>query len=403
MDINTLREKLDSSQHIYLYGAGLTGINYLQRFRRHLPSRPIESIIVSEKQGNPEKIGSFNIVPLSELSVPKKTAFFWITAGTKHQKGIIQNLEKAGYSNYIIPNQEILEKLYMLEKYEFIDRRTFQDKVLFVLAGYKEFLWKDVFERLEKYIPKDIEVCILSSGRKIDRLAEIAEKNKWSYLSTTYNSVTMIQNIAMEYYQQAQWFYKMDEDIFLTEGTLESMMRTFITVPKLEPCNVGVVAPLIPLNGYGYIRVLDKLGLRDKYEKLFDKVLSGGYPDKKIESDVKAAAFMWGATEEMPRLDELNRKFGNSHKYSFCNVRFSIGCILYNREFWDKMGGAYPYGTSLSGDVGEDEVHLCARTILKSYTLVVDESSVVGHFSFGAQTEGMKDYYVARHELFEIQ
>lgn len=403
MDINALRKELDSSQHIYLYGAGLTGINYLQRFRRYLPSRAIESIIVSERKGNPEKIGGLDVVLLSELSVQKETAFFWITAGAKHQKEMIQKLEEIGYNKYLVPTQEILEKLYMLEKYEFIDRRTFQDKVLFVLAGYKEFLWKDVFERLEKYIPKDIEVCILSSGRKIDRLAEIAEKNKWSYLSTTYNSVTMIQNIAMEYYQQAQWFYKMDEDIFLTEGTLESMMRTFITVPKLEPCNVGVVAPLIPLNGYGYIRVLDKLGLRDKYEKLFDKVLSGGYPDKKIESDVKAAAFMWGATEEMPRLDELNRKFGNSHKYSFCNVRFSIGCILYNREFWDKMGGAYPYGTSLSGDVGEDEVHLCARTILKSYTLVVDESSVVGHFSFGAQTEGMKDYYVARHELFEIQ
>ena len=215
-------------------------------------------------------------------------------------------------------------------------------------------------------------------------LAEIAEKNEWSYLSTTYNSVTMIQNIAMEYYQQAQWFYKLDEDIFLTEGTLESMMRTFITVPKLEPCNVGVVAPLIPLNGYGYIKILDKLGLRDRYEDRFDKVLSGGYPAKKIESDVEAAAFMWGATGEVPRLDELNRKFGGSHKYSFCNVRFSIGCILYNRAFWDKMGNAYPYGTSQPGDVGEDEVHLCARTVLKSHVLVIDENSVVGHFSFVA-------------------
>lgn len=403
MDINALRKELDRSPHIYLYGAGLTGINYLQRFRRYLPSRAIEGIIVSERKGNPEKIGGIDVVPFSELSVQKETAFFWITAGEKHQKEIIQKLEETGYDKYYIPTQEILDKLYLLEKHEFIDRRKFQNKVLFVLAGYKEFLWKDVFERLEKYISQDIEVCILSSGLKSDRLAEIAEKNEWSYLSTTYNSVTMIQNIAMEYYQQAQWFYKLDEDIFLTEGTLESMMRTFITVPKLEPCNVGVVAPLIPLNGYGYIKILDKLGLRDRYEDRFDKVLSGGYPAKKIESDVEAAAFMWGATGEVPRLDELNRKFGGSHKYSFCNVRFSIGCILYNRAFWDKMGNAYPYGTSQPGDVGEDEVHLCARTVLKSHVLVIDENSVVGHFSFGAQTEGMKDYYTDRHELFEIQ
>jgi len=407
MDINALRNKLDNSQHIYIYGAGLTGINYLQRFKQHLPSRPVEGIIVSKREGNPEKIGSLNVIPLSELSVSKEDAFFWITAGAKHQESIVQKLEEAGYHRYAVPRQEILDKLYMLEKHDFIDRRKFQDKVLFVLAGYKEFLWRDVFERLEKYIPDDIDVCVLSSGLKNDRLAEFARKNEWSYLSTAYNSVTMIQNIAMEYYQKAQWFYKLDEDIFLTEGTLESMMRTFNTAHDLGPCRIGVVAPLIPLNGYGYIRILDKLGLRERYEERFDRVLSGGFPDKKIESDVEAAAFMWGATGELPRLDEMNRTFrnshDNSHEYSFCNVRFSIGCILYNREFWDKMSGSYPYGTGQPGDVGEDEVHMCARTILKSYALVVDESSVVGHFSFGPQTEGMKNYYAVRHELFEIQ
>lgn len=409
MDINTLRKKLDCSQHVYLYGAGLTGINYLQRFIQQLPSRPVEGIVVSEKKGNPEKIGSFNVVTLSELAVNGEEAFFWITAGKKHQQEIIQRLKESGYDRYAVPTQEIMEKLYMLEKHDFIDRRRFQNKVLFVLTGYKEFLWKDVFDRLEKYISADIEVCILSSGLKSDRLAKLAEKNGWSYLSTAYNSVTMIQNIAMNYYKNADWFYKLDEDIFLTEGTLDSMMRTFITAQEQEPYNIGVVAPLIPLNGYGYMRVLDKLDLRDQYEKKFDKVLSGGYPDKKIESDIAAAAFMWGATGEIPKLDELNRKFGSSHhsdhseEYSFCNVRFSIGCILYNKEFWNKMGGAYPYGTSRFGDVGEDEVHLCARTILKSHILVIDESSVVGHFSFGAQTEGMKEYYATRHELFEIQ
>ncbi|MCM1154882.1 MAG: hypothetical protein NC392_05910 [Roseburia sp.] len=403
MDIHALREKLDNAQHIYLYGAGLTGINYLQRFRRELPSRPIEGIVVSEKSGNPEKLGSLNVLPLSGLSVPGDSAFFWITAGQKHREGIIRKLEEAGYDRYAVPEPEILEKIYMLEKYSFTDRRRSGGKVLFVLAGYKEFLWDDVFERLEKYIPDDVEVCILSSGLRSDRLAEIAGEKGWSYLHTSCNSVTMIQNIAMEYYREYQWFYKMDEDIFLTEGTLESMMRTFVLAQDQGPCSVGVVAPLIPLNGYGYIRILDKLGMRSRYEEKFDKVLSGGYPDKKIESDIEAAAFMWGATGELPGLDELNRRFHNSQEYSFCNVRFSIGCILYDREFWDKMGGRYPYGTGRPGDVGEDEVHMCARTVLKSQALVVDESSVAGHFSFGPQTEGMKDYYAARHELFEIR
>lgn len=403
MDINVLREKLNSSQHIYLYGAGLTGINYLQRLRQCLPSLSIEGVIVSRREGNPEKIGGLRVMPLSGLDVRKEDAFFWIAVGEMHQKEIIQGLEASGYSRYAVLNQEIMEKLYMLEKHEFTDRRQFADKVLFLLAGYKEFLWKDVFERLENYLPEDVEVCILSSGLKNEWLVTFAEQKGWSYLSTIYNSVTMIQNIAMEYYQHAQWIYKMDEDIFLTEGTLESMLKTFIRVQELEPCNVGVVAPLIPLNGYGYIRILDKLGMRNTYENRFDKVLSGGYPVKKIESDIDAAAFMWGATGDLPKLDELNRIFAESNEYSFCNVRFSIGCILFSRVFWDKMGGAYPYGTGQPGDVGEDEVHLCARTVLKSHVLVVDESSVVGHFSFGPQTEGMKSYYDTHHELFEMQ
>ena len=211
MDINALREKLDNSQYIYLYGAGLAGINYLQRFTRQLPCRPIEGIVVSEKEGNPEKIGGVSVVPISELSAPKDASFFWITAGAKYQKEIIQRLEDAGHSRYAVPNQEIMEKLYMLEKHEFTDRRRFLNKVLFVLAGYKEFLWGDVFERLEKYLSDDIEVCVLSSGLKSGRLAELAGKNGWSYLNTAYNSVTMIQNIAMEYYQNAEWFYKLDE------------------------------------------------------------------------------------------------------------------------------------------------------------------------------------------------
>ena len=82
MDMNALRKKLDNSQHIYLYGAGLTGINFLQRFGRHLPSRPIEGIVVSERKGNPDKIGNFNVMPLKEIAVQQETTFFWITAGT---------------------------------------------------------------------------------------------------------------------------------------------------------------------------------------------------------------------------------------------------------------------------------------------------------------------------------
>lgn len=84
MDISILKERLDNSQYMYIYGAGLTGISYLQRFKQYLPSRPIKGIVVSEKKGNPERIGKFNVVSLSELLVQKENAFF----GLRQHKSI---------------------------------------------------------------------------------------------------------------------------------------------------------------------------------------------------------------------------------------------------------------------------------------------------------------------------
>ena len=106
--------------------------------------------------------------------------------------------------------------------YKFENRKKDKNKVCFILAGYKEFLYDVIFERILKFIPEDVEICLLSSGKYSQILSEIAEKNNWSYLSTKRNNVSLIQNVAITIFNKADYIYKLDEDILKTQNTTGS-------------------------------------------------------------------------------------------------------------------------------------------------------------------------------------
>ena len=105
-------------------------------------------------------------------------------------------------------------------KFIFEDRKKDFSKVCIVLAGYKPFLYNAIFGRIKKFIPEDIEVCIVSSGKYDNELSIIAEENNWSYLSIKKNCVTLAQNIAINLFKNAEYIYKLDEDIFVTDNYL---------------------------------------------------------------------------------------------------------------------------------------------------------------------------------------
>ena len=49
-------------------------------------------------------------------------------------------------------------------KYKFIDNRKNYRKLCLYLIGYKEYLWQDVVPRFVKFLPDDVDVCLISSG-----------------------------------------------------------------------------------------------------------------------------------------------------------------------------------------------------------------------------------------------
>ena len=139
----------------------------------------------------------------------------------------------------------------------FLDRQKNSQILLYVLAGYKPFLYEDVFARLKKFTPPFCEICIVSSGVFDKKLYDIARENDWSYLSTAQNNLSLAQNLALLLYDKAEFIFKMDEDIFLTQNCLKKLLDTYVHAQNYGHYNVGFVAPLIPVNGYGHVRILE--------------------------------------------------------------------------------------------------------------------------------------------------
>lgn len=394
--VSTQLKQLLQCKNIWIYGAGKKGKTLLENF--HFLNIPINGVVISKKDGT--KILNTKVMELSEVSTPADDTLFIITASEKHHREIITTLNNFGFNKFIIWDKEYLCELWKIADYKFVDRRTKREKCCFILAGYKEFLWDIVFTRFQNFIPKDIDVCIISSGADNEKLSRIATNNSWSYLTTKINSVTLVQNIAFAIFKDYKLVYKIDEDIFITKNSLEKLYHGFMHSNEYANFVPGIVVPLIPVNGYGYHMILSRLNLIKEYEKKFGRVLVGGNPDREIENNPEAAIFMW---TKCPQIDEMNISFetiyADKPHVNLCAVRFNIGFILMEHSLWGDMQG---FNVSGNVDMGVDEEALCAECINRSKAITVCNNTVVGHFAFGRQTNRMKEIYNNNRQWFDI-
>lgn len=393
-------KKVIDAKYIWIYGAGKIGSSVAERFSYKQGFSKISGIVVSDLTKQPCRIGEFVVKGIESVSSRADETLFLIAVSSQYQNEVIKKIRDSGYDNYLLWDSELNSNIWYFTKFSYIERKRNLNKVCFVLSGYKEFLWENIFNRLQKYVPDDVEVCILSSGIYNQKLLDISANNDWSYLYTEFNDLTLIQNIALHIYDKAEWIYKMDEDIFLTSGCFEKLYEMYNMVLAEEPYHVGFAAPLIPMNGYGYIHILKYYNLLSEYEDKFEKAKFGGLQTHLLECDSEAARFMWGDGSGLPHIDKINEDFSGSKAYGVCGVRFSIGFVLYRRDFWELMGG---FGVSGDADLGRDERELCYYCVIKSRAMIIAHNTVVGHFSFGPQTEKMKEFYAEHPECFLIK
>lgn len=284
--------------------------------------------------------------------------------------------------------------------YKFINRSEDNKSLLVVLSGYKEILWGKVFDRLKKYCPRDFDVCIVTSGKNDIKLQKLCEENNWSYLSTAINNVSAAINLAIDVQPKAKMIFKMDEDIFVTKGTFETLLSTYNRVEKESNYEVGFVSPLIPVNGYGYARILDILNIRDKWEKRFGeiKITDCYHHHRSIYDNPETAEFLWGGCEECQKIDSLQDMLQTkSFSYSICPIRYSIGLIGFSRSDWLRMG---MFPVSSYDNLGADEKRICKYCLMEGKAMVISENCVVGHFSYWPQRDAMKTYFFENNDDF---
>lgn len=280
-------------------------------------------------------------------------------------------------------------------RHELVDRARGQEHALVILAGHKPHLWPHTLPRIARYVPADMDVCLVTAGLRHPQLREFAAQHGWSYLSSQDGHVSLAQNLAIRSLADARMLFKLDEDIFIAEGFFEDLLQGYHRVQAVSEFALGFCSPLLNVNGFSYVDFLCALGLEAAYRERFGELRRAG-EGIPAQQDGETAAWLWERT--LP-FDETAAAFRRRpFAFSIVPHRFSIGAIVFDRELWENMGG-YDRGWRSPG-IGNDEYHLCSSCLHSSRIMVVVHNVFAGHFSFGAQDQTMRSAFGDRLAQF---
>ncbi|WP_017752675.1 hypothetical protein [Clostridium tyrobutyricum] len=404
---------IDKNKKIIIYGGGIHTQELL--LHTNLSKKNIIGIVDkniyvdSEEQYmgkynmfNPKIINSVNPDVIVISSYKYQNQIYDFLKNSINFKGEIIRLykiyDRCAFYNFAqnLTDLENREKLNFTGKYVFINRSMNRNNLLIVLAGYKEYLWDDTFERIKAFVDDDIDVCIVLSGVQSKKILRMCSENNWSYVETEEDKLSLGQNIAIKKHPNASYIYKIDEDIFITKNFFSKLKDTYLKVKDENKYEIGFVAPLMPVNGYCYRRFIEIFNLLNEYEKKFGNALYScmGIPPH-INGD--AAIWLW---EKSSPIDKSNELLNNMEfRYSICFHRFSIGAIMIRREFWEEING---FKVGFIGNMGVEEKDICEYCMNNSRAIVVSENVLVGHFAFGPQNLKMMQYYFNNRKKFKL-
>lgn len=286
------------------------------------------------------------------------------------------------------------------DKYQFNNRSKGLKKLIIVLAGYKQPLWPMVFPRLAKAAPEDADVCVMSAGKYVEALASLCEERGWSYLSSGTNDVSLVQNVTINLHPAATFIVKVDEDMFVTDTTINKIVSYYEAIKSSSIVNPSLVAPMINVNGVCYRTLLSRLGLLAQYEARFGpaRVTTVGAP---ISDDPEACRWIWEHTVPLERTEA--QLVGLTGDLMMAPVQFSIGLIGFERSFWNEIGG-FPVKRHMlamkRSTLGADEEYICRMATFLGRPVVICQDAFAAHFAFGPQYAGMLKFLDERPEIF---
>lgn len=392
------------NSRIAIWGTGNTYSYYEKEINEYLPE--VECFIVSEL--GQENFKGKKVFAADEILDNLKEKY--IVVCSIYYKEIVKKLSLAGLKAgrdfiHIYSLVTLGNSFTRLESdYKFTNRSRGHEDLLVILSGYKPFVWESIFPRIKEYIPDNVDVCVVTSGRENDLLQQMCETNKWSYMSTSVNNVSLVINLAISLHPSAQYIYKIDEDIIVTKGIFEKMKNTYIRVSQDSDYEVGFVTPIIPVNGYGYVRALELFDAVEGWEERFGPaIFTDCYcHDRAIHDMPEAARYLWGENNpSMSNIDEMACRLSEmKFQYSICPIRYSIGFILFTRDNWYRMG---MLPVLKHCNMGADEEYICKFCMMQARVMVVAENAIAGHISYTPQHKAMEDFYYKNKDKFLLK
>lgn len=77
-------------------------------------------------------------------------------------------------------------------------------------------------------------------------------------------------------------------------------------------------------------------------------------------------------------------------KTCLCPFRFSVGAILFSREYWNELDG---FETGLNGETGLEELQMNQFCMNHMRGIVIIKSVLVGHLGFYTQKESIHEFF----------
>ena len=343
---------------------------------------------------NYEGINVFEPQKLRKLEADSVAVVFSIM---KNQANVRKQLEAFGlteiYNLMNLSEEKILTKCNL--PYQFKNRSRGKKYLCYILAGYDPALWESTLARVAAFQDGSVDYCLVSSGKYVAYLDELAEKNLWSYLYTETNQVCFIQNTVIELHPAAEYIFKMDEDMFIGHGFFERMIQEYHRIEAEGEYGIGFVVPVIPLNCCGYVSYLKLTGNREAYEQRFGRAYRSGF--SAVFNLEETAEFLW---DTMENFDVMSKQFLWHAGYQALNGYFNIGCILFSRNRWLMMG-KWPEKPDESG-MGTDEAYIYQDNVENGLAIYEVQGALAGHLAFGHQKKRMLAYYREHPEKFQI-
>ncbi|MFY0645019.1 MAG: hypothetical protein JXR19_11180 [Bacteroidia bacterium] len=294
--------------------------------------------------------------------------------------------------------EEIMRDNRIKSPFQFLNRQTQSSDLVILVCGYKQVLWPYFFGRLEKFVSKNLDVCIVCPGFKSHpELEAKADKNGWSILLCHQNKISIAINLVIKEHPHASFIHKLDEDIIICKGYFERMSALLKLLDNDNSHDYAFAAPLINVNGYSYHRLLRLLGKTNEYESQFGTAKSACM-QVEAWSNPKAASYLWDLVTPIDKT--ATELFNSGQNYSICPHRFSIGAMLFHRSLWEDINY---FEAGKEAQLGIEEKQLAEFCSNRSQLIAVSEEVLAGHFSFGPQYEGMLDKLNASDAFLRIQ